>query len=198
MDEQQKLSYWMQINNITKPPEGYYWAAWWDGPQRFQFVNRNVISAVQRELFYKLVVNLAPGQNGWDMGGSGHNVLGVKIRGLELEDSNDLVADATDLPFKDNSIDFIVSSHAIEHMINIKRMFREWYRVIKKDGIVGFIMPDKNHFRHYNSSPEQRFDAPSEMIPDKCLKIIKEETDFEVLFFDTFRNNFEFEGLLKK
>ncbi len=192
-----ELQLWMDYNEVKRPPAGYLLPYWLDGPQRFQFVNRNVISIVQRELFYKLVVMLAPGQNGWDMGGSGHNILGVKIRGLELEDSNDLVADATNLPFKDNSLDFIVSSHAIEHMINIRRMFLEWYRVIKKNGIIGFIMPDKNHFMHYNSSLEERFDAPNEMTPNECLEIIK-EIDFKVLFFDTFKNNFEFEGLLRK
>ncbi len=192
-----ELKLWMDYNKVKKPPDGYLLPFWWDGPKRFQFVNRNVISAVQRELFYKLVVMLAPGNEGWDMGGSGHIVLGIKIKGLELDNGSDLTADATELPFKDNSIDFIVSSHAIEHMVNIKKMFKEWYRVLKKGGIIGFVMPDKNYFEHWNTSKESRFDAPSEMTPNECLDIIK-ETDFEVLFFNTFQNNFEFEGLLRK
>ena len=193
-----ELQIWMDYNQVKRPPDGYMLPFWWDGPKRFQFVNRNVISAVQRELFYKLVIILAPGNEGWDMGGSGHNILDVKIKGLELKNGNDITGDATDLPVKDNSLDFIVSLHAIEHMINVRRMFNEWYRVIKKHGIIGFIMPDKNYFAHYNSSPEERFDAPNEMTPDECLSIINEETDFEVLFFNTFQNNFEFEGLLRK
>jgi SAM-dependent methyltransferase len=193
-----ELRAWMQQNNVERPPDGYILPFWWDGPKRFQFVNRNVISAVQRELFYKLVVILAPGKEGWDMGGSGHTILNTRINGLEIDNANDLQADATLLPFKDNSLDFIVSSHSIEHMNNTRKMFKEWYRVLKKDGIIGFIMPDKTHFEHWNSSKEERFDAPSEMTPDECLKIILDNTDFEVLFFNTFQNNFEFEGLLKK
>lgn len=192
-----ELKIWKDHNKVTRPPDGYLIPFWWDGPKRFQFVNRNVISAVQRELFYRLVVILAPGNEGWDMGGCGHNIDGVIIKGLELDNGTHLTADATILPFKDNSIDFIVSSHAIEHMVNIERMFKEWYRVLKKNGIIGFVMPDKRYFEHYNSSPEQRFDAPSEMTPEECLKII-ENTEFKVLWFNTFQNNFEFEGLLRK
>jgi ubiquinone/menaquinone biosynthesis C-methylase UbiE len=149
-----------------------------------------------------MIVMLAPGAEGWDMGGPGALVSlfdkKVQIKGLELENSNCLNADATCLPFKDNVLDFIVSFHAIEHFKDVRSAFKEWYRVLKPGGIVGFIMPDFEHFSHYNwEDKNSRFYAPSEMLPEQCLSIIK-ETKFNILSFNSMDNNFEFEGILKK
>jgi predicted SAM-dependent methyltransferase len=179
--------------------EGFSSIGWWDGEQRHGYINRNVASVIQRELFYKMVCLLAPGKEGWDMGGPGMNIGDIRVKGLNIENGNDLTADASDTPFMDNSIDFITSSHSIEHIKDTKKLFREWYRILKPRGVVGFVMPDVNYFKHRRDVEFERDDAPNEMTPEQCYEIIKEVAPgFKIVMFNTFKNNFEFEGLLIK
>ena len=48
------------------------------------------------------------------------------------------------LPFESNTIDFIYSSHLLEHMINPKALhfLEECYRVLKVGGILRIVVPD--------------------------------------------------------
>lgn len=48
------------------------------------------------------------------------------------------------LPFEDNSIEVIFSSHFIEHihLIEAQQLIKESYRVLKPGGIIRFITPD--------------------------------------------------------
>lgn len=51
------------------------------------------------------------------------------IKNIQFKLSN-----ATDLPFKDESIDFIVSTGSFHHWKNSIKVFNECYRVLKSDG----------------------------------------------------------------
>ncbi len=57
----------------------------------------------------------------------------------------DIVADAAALPFKDNSLDMLISESTIEHTPDAEQAIREMYRVVKPGGFVyvsiPFIMP---------------------------------------------------------
>jgi SAM-dependent methyltransferase len=53
----------------------------------------------------------------------------------------DVVANGDDLPFKDESVDFVISSHVIEHFFDPIKALKEWYRVIKKGGYIFIIAP---------------------------------------------------------
>lgn len=69
-----------------------------------------------------------------------------KINGFINIDINpnvkpDIVMDATDLKFKDNSIDFIISIHCIEHVKDPDKMIEEIHRVLKVGGLVELTMP---------------------------------------------------------
>ncbi len=55
----------------------------------------------------------------------------------------DVVAEGDDLPFEDNSQDYVVSSHVIEHLTNPVKAFKEWVRVIRPGGIILAIIPHK-------------------------------------------------------
>ena len=48
------------------------------------------------------------------------------------------------LPFKEGSIDFIYSSHFIEHMrrFETERILKDCYRVLKKGGVMRLVIPD--------------------------------------------------------
>ena len=53
----------------------------------------------------------------------------------------DIKADICDLPFLDNSYDFILCNHVLEHIIDDNKAIRELYRVLKKNGIGIFQVP---------------------------------------------------------
>jgi ubiquinone/menaquinone biosynthesis C-methylase UbiE len=50
-------------------------------------------------------------------------------------------ADICDLPLDDESYDFILCNHVLEHIIDDKKAMQELYRVLKKDGIGIFQVP---------------------------------------------------------
>ena len=53
--------------------------------------------------------------------------------------------DISDLPmFNDNSVDLIYCSHALEYFDRIEalRVLKEWYRVLKKNGVLRIAVPD--------------------------------------------------------
>ena len=53
----------------------------------------------------------------------------------------DIKADICDLPFLDNSYDFIICNHVLEHVIDDDKAMRELYRVLKKNGLGIFQVP---------------------------------------------------------
>ena len=53
----------------------------------------------------------------------------------------DIKADICDLPFLDNSYEFILCNHVLEHIVDDNKAIRELYRVLKKNGIGIFQVP---------------------------------------------------------
>jgi predicted SAM-dependent methyltransferase len=185
-----------------KIAEGSQSEGWWDGPERYQFVNRNPITGAQRDAMFRAIAALAPGSNGWDIGGPGfeEKEWGIHCKGLNIVGGKDLTCDAMDLPFEDNSVDYLVSSHTIEHIIDVKKAFNEWVRVLKPGGIMAHKMPDKRYFLHDNANPNhtQPELAPNEMTADEMLELLREIENLEILLFNTHQNNFDFEILARK
>ena len=73
-------------------------------------------------------------------------------------------ADICDLPMKDNSYDFILCNHVLEHIIDDKKAMKELFRVLKKGGIGIFQVPlDENRKKTYEDSsivtPNERNEA---------------------------------------
>lgn len=66
-----------------------------------------------------------------------------------------IVAFGDDLPFKDNTLDYVLSSHVIEHFFDPVKALREWHRVIKPGGYIFIIAPHK----------DRTFDKPREVTP---------------------------------
>ena len=67
--------------------------------------------------------------------------IGLDIRKTEVVD---IVADARNLPFGDNTFDHIYSSHVIEHFSHreIEDVLCEWVRVLSPGGIIELRCPD--------------------------------------------------------
>lgn len=57
----------------------------------------------------------------------------------------DYYGDAANLPFRDNSLDYVVSSHVLEHTANPVAAFAEWYRVLRPGGMIYVVVPDRRY-----------------------------------------------------
>ncbi|WP_228851081.1 class I SAM-dependent methyltransferase [Aegicerativicinus sediminis] len=73
-------------------------------------------------------------------------------------------ADITDIPFQDNSFNFIICSHVLEHIPDDHLAMSELYRVLSKNGNSILQVPiDNNREKTYEdpniSSPEERMKA---------------------------------------
>jgi len=101
------------------------------------------------------------GLRGVEIGGSIHNPFGLntlnadytsstdttfKQAEIEIADKTlpvDIVASADALPLRDKSVDFVVSSHVLEHLPDPIKTLKEWYRVIRPGGYIFMIIPHK-------------------------------------------------------
>ncbi len=67
----------------------------------------------------------------------------------------DTVSDASIFPFRENSLDYIASSHLFEHLPNPILALLEWYNALKLGGIIYMVVPDRrftfDHLRERTS-----------------------------------------------
>jgi SAM-dependent methyltransferase len=59
-------------------------------------------------------------------------------------DQVDVVAEASDLPFADGELDYVASSHVLEHLPDIFSAWLEWWRVLRPGGISFMIVPKRD------------------------------------------------------
>lgn len=55
----------------------------------------------------------------------------------------DYYGDACDLPFHDSSLDYVATSHVLEHVASPLHAVLEWYRVLRDGGIIYMVIPDR-------------------------------------------------------
>jgi len=63
---------------------------------------------------------------------------------------------------KDNTYDFVLSCHNLEHFANPLKALKEWHRILKKGGILLLVLPDKT----------------------KCFDLNREITDYNHIISD--------------
>lgn len=100
------------------------------------------------------------GMKGLEIGGSTHNPFGLQTKNVDytaetnhykkLEEkfvgqalSVDIVAPGDNIPLPDESQDFVISAHVIEHFPDPIKALKEWYRLIRKGGYIFMIVPHK-------------------------------------------------------
>lgn len=100
--------------------------------------------------------------NGIEIGASHKNRFeGINAKNVDLGDKSwefykeaqikesgdyariDINANGDNIPIEDESQDFVINSHVIEHFENPIKALIEWNRVCKKDGIIFIIAPHK-------------------------------------------------------
>jgi SAM-dependent methyltransferase len=101
---------------------------------------------------------LLEGLEGIEIGGAAHNPFHVNAKNVAPQSEFafyaaeqarlgndplpiDIDAYADDLPLEDNSVDFVLSSHVVEHIARLITTFREWKRVVKPGGYIVMIVP---------------------------------------------------------
>jgi ubiquinone/menaquinone biosynthesis C-methylase UbiE len=109
--------------------------------------------------------------NGLEIGGSAHNPFGLDTVNIDITDSMDtvykmmemelcgemlpvdFVAPGDDIPVVDESFDFVVSSHVLEHFVNPIKAIVEWFRIIRPGGTIFMIVPHRD--RTFDSERER-------------------------------------------
>jgi SAM-dependent methyltransferase len=107
------------------------------------------------------------GLRGIEIGASKHNPFNLNTLNVDLYNNHwaeyseeyevvDIVSAGDNLPFKDNSFDFVISSHVLEHFFDPTKTLKEWARVSKK--FIFLILPhrDRCEDRHRElTSPQE-------------------------------------------
>ena len=140
----------------------------------------------------KLAHILLDGLFGIEIGGSAHNDFGLNTQNVDYSGSEDtiykceeiklcnesmhvdIVAPGDNLPLSNESQDFVISSHVLEHFPDPIKALNEWYRVIRRGGYIFMIVPHKE--RTFDKERERT--TLKELI-DKHEGRVKLKDDFE-------------------
>lgn len=108
-----------------------------------------------------LAHKLLDGLDGIEIGGSAHNPWGLHTRNVDYTGDMDtafkreeikvcgealpvdIVSPGDSLPLEDDSVDFVISSHVIEHFPDPIKTLKEWHRVVRPGGYIFVVAPHK-------------------------------------------------------
>ena len=75
--------------------------------------------------------------------------------------------------FKDEVLDYVFSSHLVEHMPDINKTITEWFRVLKPGGYLVLYLPLMGYYPNVGD-PECNRDHKHNLTPSLLLKSIRE------------------------
>lgn len=119
-----------------------------------------------------------------------------------------MIDDATDLGlFADNSLDFVFSSHLLEHIEDTRKALREWWRIIRPGGYLVLYLPHRDLYPKIGdegANPDHKHDFVPQDIIDHMVALAgdgedgwslvecedRSETN-EYSFFQVYRKNAE-------
>jgi len=93
------------------------------------------------------------------------------------KNTNFQIMDAGNIGFKDESFDCIISLETIEHLQNYQMAFQEFYRLLKKDGMLIISTPNKNRFNR----PKNPFHY-KEFTKDELIQFLNEYFSNVILY----------------
>ena len=110
---------------------------------------------IHSETYYRLqLTQIYCKGNGIDIGSQGSpvNVNSIQVEYDRSRFAEDVPihweGDGTqNLPFKDNVLDYVYSSHLIEDYVDWIPILKEWNRIIKINGHIVIMVPDHDKFR---------------------------------------------------
>jgi len=103
--------------------------------------------------------------------------------------------------FKDNVLDYIYSSHLLEDFEDTEKVLNEWFRVLKKDGVLVLFLPNEQLYRAYNKKIGK--EVNHHHIHDNfslnfIKEIIRNRDDLEIIHEKEPSNIYSFELVIKK
>lgn len=110
------------------------------------FVGKNAKKAIKEISEDKTILNLGSG-----MKRIRDDVINIDFYPFQ---NVDVVADISDLPFGDNSVDAVIIEFVLEHVNNPEAIVREIYRVLKSGGILYLTIP---FVASFHSSPSDYY-----------------------------------------
>jgi SAM-dependent methyltransferase len=96
------------------------------------------------------------------------------------------------IPFKNETFDFLVSHHSLEHMKDAIATLKEWLRVLKHGSKMAIVVPDKKH------GPFDDFNHPSEYEAEEFRDILNQISGIKIIEYDTLKNNFSYNMVIEK
>jgi len=106
---------------------------------------KTIYSKIKRQFVRPAFPKLEDGSVNIHLGcGSVNHPKFINIDGLPAPHVHYIRAIDNLSPFKDNSVDLIYACHCLEHFpyANVSKVLTEWFRVLKKDGILRLSVPD--------------------------------------------------------
>ena len=92
------------------------------------------------------VIDLLKGRQGIIIDiGCGTNKTVPNAVGVDVRSVTDVTCSGDSTPFVNDHADIIISRHSFEHLLNPVATLREWYRILKPDGEILFVLPDHEH-----------------------------------------------------
>lgn len=88
-----------------------------------------------------LIRSLPKGAIAINVGSGIESIPGTISIDFEKYDNVDIIADAANLPYGDNSIDLIIAKNLLEHVADVDIVVNEFYRVLKPGGFVYLVTP---------------------------------------------------------
>lgn len=94
-------------------------------------------------------------------------------------------ADGISLPwFVDNSLDYVFSSHCLEHFHEPEKALREWTKVIRVGGFLVLILPHKMYYPNIGE-PNANKDHKHDFLPEDVKNLIEKIGKYEIIQFNT-------------
>lgn len=107
---------------------------------------------------HQKTLDLLRGLEGIEIGAAAHNPFGVNAKNIAPKSNYEYYAKeqqeiagevasididglADDIPLPDSSVDFVLSSHVVEHLPDLIAAFKEWDRVTRPGGYIVIIAP---------------------------------------------------------
>ena len=91
--------------------------------------------------------------------------------------------------FEDRSLDYVFSSHALEHMVDTEAALQEWHRVLAPGGRLVMILPDKRRYPNIGQ-PGANPDHKHDFLPSDIEKIVR-GVGFRIVQLDTIARKLE-------
>jgi len=152
---------------------------------------------------------LLDGLEGVEIGASAHNPFGLNTINVDFTNSSemvfkrkekdlsggrtvavDVVAEGDRLPFANDSYDFVINSHVVEHFYDPIGAVEEWLRVVRPGGLVFMIIPHKERTKDARKpvTPAETLQARHTLNPEmkEVLMLQPRRTHQAVWVRDTF------------